>query len=179
MVAGICDLVDAACVNPNTVETVDGSELVAEEVAEYRNRVAQRGVRLSVAGDRAVRCAADSRRLRRALRELLDNAVAYAPRQSAVCVAATFTVAGVAITVRDHGTGIDPTDRSRLARPFERGTHPRRPTSGLGMGLALSSAVATGHGGQLVLADGYGGGLEARLELPLDCTRATDTTAAR
>jgi signal transduction histidine kinase len=166
MVVGICDLVDAACVHPDTMEPVDVSELLAEEAAAHRDRAALRGVRLSVAGDRGVTSVVDSSRLRRALRELLDNAVTYAPDHSAVRVAATIAVTGIRIAVRDQGAGINRADRERLVRPFERGTRTRQPTAGLGMGLALASAVASGHGGQLVLTDAPGGGLEASLELP-------------
>jgi two-component system sensor histidine kinase SenX3 len=166
VVVGICDLVEAACVHPDTMVPIDVSELLAQEVAVHRDRAALRGVRLSVACDHGVTCVGDSSRLRRALRELLDNAVTYAPDRSTVRVAATVAVTGIRITVRDQGTGIDRADRERLVRAFERGTHPRQATAGLGMGLGLVSAVASGHGGQLVLTDAPGGGLEASLELP-------------
>jgi signal transduction histidine kinase len=177
MVVGICDLVDAACVHPDTMAPVDVSELLAHEVSAHRSRAALRGVRLSVAGDRGVTYVVDSGRLGRALRELLDNAVTYAPDESAVRVAVTNAVTGIRIAVRDQGTGIDRADRERLVRPFERGTHPRQSAAGLGMGLGLASAVASGHGGQLVLTDAPGGGLEASLYLPKDLTRLTARTS--
>jgi signal transduction histidine kinase len=174
---GMSDLIDAACVRANPVDTVDVSHVLAQEVATYLDRAEARGIRLAVVCDREVRCVAEPSRLRRALRELLDNAMTYAPDQSAVSVSATVAVTGIRITVRDHGTGIDGADRERLTRPFERGTHPRQPAGGLGMGLALASAVAAGHRGRLDLADAHGGGLAASLELPLDFTRPTPTPA--
>ena len=61
----------------------------------------------------------------------------YAPDQSTVRVASTASATGVRITVSDHGDGIDSDDRERLARPFERGTHPRQPPAGRGMGRVM------------------------------------------
>lgn len=166
VVVGVCDLMDMACVGPNTVDLVDISELVTEEVATYRDRAARRGVRLLVSGEPAQRCLADSRRLRRALRALLDNALTYAPDQSTVRVSSVTSAAGTRIKVTDSGDGIEPADRARLARPFERGANPRQLPAGQGMGLALASAVAAWHGGRLVLSQRLDQGLQACIELP-------------
>ena len=178
LVVAIGDLVDVACVGMNFKDTIDVSDLLGAAVASQVNRAEARGVRLVIAGDRGASCVGDASRLRRALRELLDNAVTYAPDRSTVCVAATVAGARIRIAVRDHGPGIDWADRERLVRPFERGTHPRQEAAGLGLGLALASAIAAGHGGQLVLADTPGGGLEARLELPRDGMGPTGSTPA-
>ncbi len=168
--AGICDLIDVACVDPATVCAVGVAELVADEVAACSDRAAQRGLRLLLDGDPEARCVVDPRRLRRALRELLDNALTYAPSPSTLGVITTATAAGIRVTVSDQGDGIESADRERLVRPFERGTHPGQPIGGLGMGLALASAVATAHGGQLILSESMGGGLQACLEVPFDFT---------
>lgn len=74
VVVGICELFDVACVDPNAVEVVDVSKLVRTEIATSRPRAALRGVRVVTDGDPAATCVADSARLGRALRELLDNA---------------------------------------------------------------------------------------------------------
>jgi signal transduction histidine kinase len=176
VVVGVCDLIEVACVDPDAVNMLDVSELVAEEVATYRDRAAQRGVRLVTSGDPVANCVADSSRLRRALRELLDNALTYAPRQSTVRVATTVAATGIRINVSDHGDGIGSADRERLTRPFERGTNPRQPAAGRGMGLALASVVAASHRGRLILAECPGGGLQACLELPVDSTHLTDAS---
>ena len=166
---------DVARVDP---DTVDVSGLVIEEVAVWRVRAARGGVRVVASVDQSVTCVADSRRLRRALRELLDNALTFAPDRSTVVVAAVVAGTGIRIEVSDQGDGIDMTDGARLALPFERGTHPRQPAAGRGMGLALASVVAASHGGRLVLMPNPGGGLRAGLEIPVDCTSLAVATAA-
>lgn len=166
VVVGVCDLIDIACVDPHTVDVVDVSEMVAEEVATFRDRAAQRGVRLLVIGEPAQRCMADSRRLRRALREVVDNALGYAPDQSTIRVASTSSATRIRIRVSNHGNGIKPDDCERPAWPFEQGSHERQAPAGSGMGLAVASAVAAWHGGRLVLTERLGRGVEACIELP-------------
>lgn len=149
---------------------VDITDVVTEEVDACRDRAAQRGVRLLVSGDEGSTCTTDARRLRRALRELLDNAVTYAQDESTVRVSSTCLPMGIRIEVSDHGVGIDSAERERLTRPFERGTHPRQPATGQGMGLALASGIAASLGGRLVLSEGPGPGLRARIDLPVGAT---------
>jgi hypothetical protein len=131
VVAGICDLIHVASVDPHAADAVDVSELVAHELAACRDRADQRGVLAMAAGDVGAVSVADSRRLRR---ELLDNALTYAPDQSTVCVTVVAAPTGMRIEVSDHGDGIEPADRERVVRPFERGTNPRQPSAGCGMG---------------------------------------------
>jgi signal transduction histidine kinase len=158
--------------------SVDVAELVAAEVALCRDRGAQRGVRLLAdSGSGTTTCIADPDRLRRALRELLQNALAFAPDRSTVGITTTRNVTGVCLAVSDQGPGIGPGQRARMVRPFERGTHPVQPVAGRGMGLALASAVAASHRGRLVLSESVGGGLRASLELPADFRGLPDTAA--
>jgi len=164
----ICDLIKVTSIQPDTAEAVQVWELVTNEAAAVRDRAANRGIEILVDGDRTARCLANPSRLQRALKELLDNALTYAPHRSTVRAVVTAAPSSVQITVTDEGEGIEPLDRERLLRPFERGTHLRQPLDGLGMGLALASAVAASHGGRLSLAEGPGGGLQASLELPLE-----------
>jgi signal transduction histidine kinase len=58
------------------------------------------------------------------------------------------------VRVRDFGRGIPPSDRERIFQAFERGSvHAGGATPGLGLGLALSHALAEEVGGQLKLVD--------------------------
>ncbi|MFM9870276.1 sensor histidine kinase [Achromobacter xylosoxidans] len=143
---------------------------VAETINETRRRIgpleAQR-LRIEIAPEvRRARIAGDRVALREMLRNLVDNALRYAP-QGNVDIQAT-PVAGyrVALTVSDRGPGIADDEKEAVQQRFTRGrTGESQPGSGLGLAIVRSVAVA--HGGSLWLQDRSGGGLSARIILPL------------
>ncbi len=103
--------------------------------------------------------------IRRALRNLIDNALRYGG-EARVSLARD---GGAAIlTVSDDGPGI-PDDRiAAMMEPFRRGEASRnRGTGGSGLGLTLARAIAQQHGGALTLVNRAGGGFDAVLRLPL------------
>ncbi len=101
--------------------------------------------------------------LRRAVGNLIDNAQAYGGGAE---VSLACTPDRVAITVADRGPGIDPADADRLLEPFQRGEASRsRSTGGAGLGLSVARDTARAHGGNLVLRNREGGGLEAVMML--------------
>ncbi|MFD1696503.1 ATP-binding protein [Roseibium aestuarii] len=105
--------------------------------------------------------------LNRALCNLIDNALRYA---GAAEIRAGTAEGAVVIDVIDHGPGIDPDARARLLEPFERGDEARTYGKGVGfgLGLSISLSIAEAHGGHLELLDTPGGGLTARMVLPMD-----------
>jgi len=102
--------------------------------------------------------------LRRCLQNLIENALRYAHEvQLHVSDAHDF----LSISVRDRGPGIPPDQISRVLEPFYRVEHSRNASSGgVGLGLSIAQTVAHAHGGQLLLRNLPGGGLEATLKLP-------------
>lgn len=108
--------------------------------------------------------------IRRALRNLIGNALRYGDRAT-VSVAREDGRAVVRIT--DAGPGIADDQIARMLEPFTRGEPSRNSeTGGAGLGLTLARAIAEQHGGTLVLAnrrapDGAVVGLEAILALPI------------
>lgn len=148
---------------------------VAETINETRRRIgpleAQR-LRIEIAPQvRRARIAGDRVALREMLRNLVDNALRYAP-EGTVEIQAT-PVAGyrVALTVSDRGPGIADDEKDAVQQRFTRGrTGESQPGSGLGLAIVRSVAVA--HGGSLWLQDRPGGGLSARVILPLARQRA-------
>jgi signal transduction histidine kinase len=102
--------------------------------------------------------------LRRALRNLIDNAVAYGGGAS---VAVDERPGEIEIKVEDDGPGI-PADRlAEVQEPFRRLESSRnRESGGAGLGLAIARAAAQAHGGRLELANRTEGGLRAALILP-------------
>jgi signal transduction histidine kinase len=102
--------------------------------------------------------------LRRALRNLIDNAVTYGGSAE---LGLEQQGDRLALMVSDRGPGV-PEDRlSEMLEPFARAEESRnRATGGAGLGLALAKAIAESEGGELILANREGGGLVAAISLP-------------
>ncbi len=103
--------------------------------------------------------------LRRAVSNLIENALRYAGEP--VEVQARRDGAEVVIEVLDRGPGIPEGEAERLKRPFTRLDEARSGRGGSGLGLAIVERVARAHGGRLELGPRAGGGLAAKLVLPL------------
>ncbi|WP_322012102.1 ATP-binding protein [Paraburkholderia sp. J12] len=102
----------------------------------------------------------------RLLMNLMQNAVAYA--QTGLAVRTWSDESAAHIAVCDRGTGIGAAEMERLKAPFSRGSNQRTHSGGTGLGLAIVDRIARLHGGSLTFHDREGGGLEARVALPLD-----------
>ena len=105
--------------------------------------------------------------LRRAVTNLLDNAVKYG---GGATVSVAQTDGHVQIRVADQGPGIPEDELSNVLEPFYRVEGSRnRDTGGAGLGLAIARGVAENHGGELRLerADPAKGGLAATIILPV------------
>jgi signal transduction histidine kinase len=103
--------------------------------------------------------------LKRALANLLDNAVKYGKRAQATI---TSTEKAIEITIDDDGPGIPEAELPRVFQPFYRVEESRsRDTGGTGLGLAIAQSIVQGHGGELTLANRPDGGLRASVKLPM------------
>lgn len=102
--------------------------------------------------------------LRRAIRNLIENAVRYGER---AYVSVRSVPDGLLISVEDDGPGIAERDRERAFKPFVRLEGSRsRETGGTGLGLSIARTIVRSHGGDVILADRAGGGLNATIQLP-------------
>jgi signal transduction histidine kinase len=103
--------------------------------------------------------------LRRALRNLIENAVRYG---GTARVSMSLLRDQAAIAVDDDGPGIPDDKLGHVTKPFVRLEESRSTeTGGHGLGLTIARAIAERHGGELLLANRAGGGLRAELTLPL------------
>lgn len=101
--------------------------------------------------------------LRRAISNLIDNALRHAG--GPVEVEARMDGGRVIIEVLDRGPGVPAAEAERLKQPFTRLDPARSGRGGAGLGLAIVERVARAHGGQFELTPRPGGGLAARLTL--------------
>ncbi len=109
----------------------------------------------------------DADRLRAALDALLENAVKYSSPGAAIELRARACERGeVLIEVEDEGCGVPPEALSRIFERFARADSARtRAAGGVGLGLAITDAIAKAHGGSCSVAS-FGSGSTFSLRLP-------------
>ncbi len=105
--------------------------------------------------------------LRRAIVNLIENALRHAGHAEPVELVLSREEDFAVIAVLDRGPGIAPHEVERLRQPFMRGEAARTGAGGAGLGLSIVDRIARAHRGRLELLPRAGGGLAARLMLPL------------
>ena len=102
--------------------------------------------------------------LKRAINNLIDNAIRYGDRASLELVCTDETAV---LTIDDAGPGIAAEQRDTVLMPFQRlETSRNRATGGSGLGLTIARTIIDKHRGELELLDAPGGGLRVRVSLP-------------
>lgn len=106
--------------------------------------------------------------LRRAVLNLVENAIKYTPAGGKVELASRVGEGRASITVADAGIGIEPGDLERIFEPFVRLDVARgRHTGGAGLGLAIARSIVVAHGGLLTVESQPGSGSRFTIQLPL------------
>ena len=154
-------------------------ELAEADLAQMARRVVdqlapladERRQRVASELDAPLPVRADAVLLRRAIANLLDNAIRYSPPGSAIAVRATARDGEGALEVVDAGPGIAPADQERLFERFHRldasRTRDGATGEGAGLGLALARKTVQAHGGRIEIDSAPGEGATFRIVLPL------------
>lgn len=137
------------------------NELIADIASHYQHR----GIEIEFAAGEVEPLALRATGMRRALTNLIENAIKYG--QPPIKISTGMQQDRAFVSVRDHGPGIPDGDRERLLRPFTRLTEARSGPSGAGLGLAIVDRIAKLHGGQVELTTPAEGGLDVRLLLAM------------
>ncbi len=144
---------------------VDLTRITRDAVDDARATAPERPIDYSPNG--AVVVEGDEVRLRQILANLLQNALRHTPSGTPVHVAVTSDDDEAVIEVRDEGPGMDPADAARAFERFWRADPSRARTSGgVGLGLAIVSAIADAHGGRAEVDTAPGEGATFRVHLP-------------
>ncbi|MBO0829243.1 MAG: two-component sensor histidine kinase [Streptosporangiales bacterium] len=148
--------------------------VVAEAVDRCRLPAAAKSIDIAVFGPSDLRVLGDEDLLVVALRNIIDNAIAYSPEHTRITVRTRRDGTHVDLSVSDQGIGISPTDQRRIFERFYRVDPARsRGTGGTGLGLAIVKHVVSNHGGEVRVWSKQRLGSTFTLRLPLHVEPAT------
>jgi two-component system, OmpR family, sensor histidine kinase KdpD len=125
-----------------------------------------RQVNVAIDGD-LPRLRIDSNLIQLALRQLVDNALKYSPRKSAIEVYAKLSGENLAVSVHNEGEPLSEGEQARIFDKFYRGQNVRRQVAGTGMGLSVARDILLAHGGDVYLNRSNQRGTEFVLTIPL------------
>lgn len=148
-------------------ESVGLAALVEEVAASAHGAAAARDVRIALDLRAAPVVEGDPFLLRRALSNMLDNAIDFAPAGSEVRIALDADARQARIGVRDRGPGIPDYARDKVFQRFYSLARPHGAKKSTGLGLAFVKEIATLHRGKAELDNARDGGALAVLTLPL------------
>lgn len=159
---------------PRDITSVE--EVVHRVVNDMDAFAMDRQIDLGVERMDAVAVSIDRQALHAALRNLVDNAIRYAPRGGRVDIRVERDGDELRIDVQDNGPGMTPDELARACEPFFRGQ--ASGATGSGLGLAIVSDAARTMKASFTLTC-QGAGLLATLRLPMAQAHPVDTAAAR
>jgi len=148
-----------------TVVPVRG--VIEEAVDRARTTAQGKGITLTTGGELDAAVYGDHNLLVTAVRNLLDNAVAYSGENTRVGVGVSLADDLVEIAVVDQGIGISADEQARVFERFYRVDPARsRDTGGTGLGLSIVKHVAADHGGEVTMWSEPGRGSTFTLRIP-------------
>ena len=162
---------DAQEVDIGAVESVDLVGLAAEECArvgaelEVQRRGAANGAAGAAAPSHEIKVQGVPKLLRRALRNLLENARRHGAGE--ITVHLSTVQSDVLITVNDRGPGVPEAYQERIFEPFFRLPGASEQSGGVCLGLALVKSIASRHGGTVSCENQQLGGASFTIRLPL------------
>lgn len=146
---------------------LDLAEIARGAVERMALRAEEKGVRLTVEAGAPARIRGDAPALRRAIGNILENALAYTPRGGAIVMRVQRAAAHVSLFVDDTGIGMAEEDLPHITEPFFRGDKARSANGGgAGLGLTIVKTIMDEHGGTLRAASTAGRGTTISLRFP-------------
>ena len=153
-------------------DKIDPAELLAHVAQEQTSHAAMQGLQLQVqARPTMPTLEGDALLIRRAVANLVSNAIKYAPHSGTVTLRAEADKQEVVFSVQDRGPGIPRKDQIRLFEKFyriQKEGRERRDTKGSGLGLAIVKSIVERHGGRVWCHSEEGKGSTFYFSLPLN-----------
>jgi signal transduction histidine kinase len=147
-------------------EPVQLDDLLETIVEDCRIEAQARNCELDLNSPPEICVSGDPELLRRAIENIIRNAIRYSPPGSPVQIALTDQGAAAHICVRDHGPGVPEEALGRIFDPFYRvDTDRSRGGGGVGLGLAIARRAITLHAGELHASNAHPG-LLVEMDIP-------------
>lgn len=156
-----------------TEADVDLAAVASDATDEYELLAAEGGQGLERSLERAVMVIGDAEALRRAVGNILSNALRFAPPASTITVGSGSRSGWGWIAVRDRGPGIAAGQQGRVFDRFWRGGSGGERRGRNGLGLAIVRQIVESHGGAVTLHSAAGAGATFVVWVPLTATAAT------
>ena len=151
-----------------STKEVDLTEVIAESIDRNRILANKKKIELKVSGPDGVRVFGDREMLTTAVKNLVENAIAYSENDRPVSISVSKKKGVAEIEVKDKGEGISQDDIDRIFERFYRVDQSRsRQTGGTGLGLSLVKNIAQKHLGEIQVKSKVGVGSTFTLRLPM------------
>jgi signal transduction histidine kinase len=148
-------------------EVVRAGDIIDEVIRDCAVEAEIRGCLIAVNGRLAGEVLGNRELLRRAIENVLRNAIRYSPQQSTIDVSITEDGCAANIAVRDYGPGVPEDALTRIFDPFFRVEEARDATGGgSGLGLSIAKRAVQVHHGTIT-AENASPGLRVRITIPL------------
>jgi len=135
-----------------TTEDINLSGMVQECVHDYSIRFPQRQINTTIATD--IFMNGDKLLLQMGVNNLLDNAIKYSPKESAVTITLSQQQGQINLSVKDEGKGISNEEKKKVFDKYYRtGNAATKGARGTGLGLYLTKKIAQQHGATILLED--------------------------
>lgn len=133
-------------------EELNLSNLLADCINDFRNRFPDRIFREEIEADTDIK--GDALLLQMMINNLLENAIKYSPRESAVTAVLRSYRSGMELKITDEGPGIPAEEKKKVFAKFYRvGNEATRKTQGTGLGLYLCRKIARDHNADISVTD--------------------------
>ncbi len=134
-------------------------------IAQLSGQAQRSDIKVTLLAKAEVWAQADPRAVRQIWQNLLSNAIKYSDIGGTILLDAKAGRDAVALSVRDHGAGMDEADLERIAKPFQQGSNARG-RAGTGLGLAVVKSFADEMKGRVIIDTAPGQGTRVRVVLP-------------
>jgi signal transduction histidine kinase len=152
---------------PINLQMVPVAALLERTAAAYRSQAQDQNVSLEFITEPNVpNIEADQERMAQVLGNLVSNALRYTPSGGWIKLSASADEEGVAILVRDNGSGIAPEELPKVFTRFYRGDKSRQQNGEAGLGLTIAKSLVEMQGGSISVESELGQGTTFTISFP-------------